>query len=627
MHTVFLHHARLRGMDMAIINPSTSLDIETVDPALREAIEDVIFMRREDATSRLSALAQELSAQTEKPKGAGRTVTDSKSEEDKQVSLASMVISGNPEGLEKELERALSEEGSAMGVIKNRLMVGMNKVGEAFGAGRMFLPQVVRSAGVMKRAISWLTPHIEDENRKREQDCEAEALNGTAPGQQDPNSTAANTFILATVKGDVHDIGKNIVAVVLRCSGFEVIDLGVMVPKEKIIDEVKRTGAKFVGLSGLITPSLSEMVDVARALEDEGLKDTVLFVGGATTSAVHTAVKIAPEFSGSVIHTTDAASLVDMASKVKDESTRELTLAENRKRQEEERIDFERRNENAAPKADRQSSFRPADTPMPEPIVKGTTDFEIGLEEVEPLINWKAFNAVWRIPNNEETEESKKLRADAEKLLDELKGRGFRLRSRAVILPARREGDDIIIVSEGGEEIVIPTIRQEAGDCLAVADFVAPGNDWIALFCATVSPDYDRLKSSETDDYRSLLFDSLGDRLVEAATEYTHRKVHHELWSLTSKPGPRPAIGYPSLPDQTLTKVVSPLLRYDELGVTVTENGALSPSSTTTGFIFAYPSARYFDIGLLSEGTFRDYAFRRHISEDELQKILPRHRR
>ncbi|MDE5551777.1 MAG: dihydropteroate synthase, partial [Muribaculaceae bacterium] len=322
MHTVFLHHAIERGMDMAIVNPSTSLDILSVNPELRQALEDVIFCRHTDATESLLNIASAMKEEDERRKASMKS-KDSKRDRNNistatngctdglrnEMTLQEKVVRGDATGLESLLESALREDGSAMAVIKGRLMDGMNKVGEDFGAGRMFLPQVVRSAGVMKQAIAWLTPYIENEKENR-----ADA--------------AAARVILATVKGDVHDIGKNIVAVVLRCSGFEVTDLGVMVDAQTIVDKAREINADFIGLSGLITPSLSEMIHVAERLNEAGLSHIPLFVGGATTSALHTAVKIAPAYSGTVVHTGDAATLPDVMAALCDPERRDVTIAE-----------------------------------------------------------------------------------------------------------------------------------------------------------------------------------------------------------------------------------------------------------------------------------------------------------
>lgn len=621
MHTVFLHHAMHRGMDMAIINPSTSLDITTVEPALREAVEDVLLCRRPDATARLTAMASEMMAAQESAKAkravktqVSRPAGDPRQED--RMTLADMVVTGVSDNLESALAEALHQEGSAMGVVRNRLMTGMNSVGEAFGAGRMFLPQVVRSAGVMKQAITWLTPHIESESGSH-----TIGLNSSGIGKK---------FILATVKGDVHDIGKNIVAVVLRCSGFEVIDLGVMVPASEIVDAVRRENAGFVGLSGLITPSLSEMCEVARALEREGLTDVVLCVGGATTSALHTAVKIAPEFSGTVVHTRDAATLPDVASRLADPVSRidaESEIRRTQKRLREEYAAAERAKKSVR-KSPTSEIFQKVSVPQPAPAVPGVSEFDIAVEDIANLINWDAYLGVWRMPRAGEgvDDERARLLADGHRMLKRLSDSGLRLRASVALLPAHREGDDIVITLPGDcDELRLPTLRQESGARISAADFLAEDNDWIGLFYATAGRDFEKVLAGETDEYNRLVMQGIGDRLAEAATEWLHDKVHRDLWHPgTGERGPRPAIGYPSLPDQTLTHLLDKALHYSNAGIHLTENGALFPSSTTTGLIFAAPQARYFDIGPLSENVLTDYARRRGLSIDRIRALLPR---
>ena len=311
MHTIFLHHAIERGMDMAIVNPSTPVDPSGIDPDLREAIDDLIFCRRPDATDRLLAIAADMKAAA-----AGKAAAPKKSIATHPTSISELVEKGIDSGLIPLLDEALAGSATAMDVVKGPLMEAMRKVGDEFGAGRMFLPQVVRSASVMKSAIGYLTPLIERENRSA-----------------DGGKSRGETFILATVKGDVHDIGKNIVGVILRCSGFNVVDLGVMVEPECIIEAARSSGARFIGLSGLITPSLSEMCAVASRLEEEGLHDISLFVGGATTSALHTAVKIAPLFGGLTLHTGDAAQIPPLASALADSSRRDEIITDIRSSQ------------------------------------------------------------------------------------------------------------------------------------------------------------------------------------------------------------------------------------------------------------------------------------------------------
>lgn len=601
MHTVFLHHAIKRGMDMAIVNPSTSLDINTVDSELRAAIEDVIFCRDANAAVRLTEIADCMMAEAANATGKTAQVKGNAAAE---PSLAEMVVAGRTDRLEQKLEEALREDGSAMAVIKGRLMEGMNRVGEAFGAGRMFLPQVVRSAGVMKQAIAWLTPYIERES---------------AAQSADADTSASKKMVLATVKGDVHDIGKNIVGVVLRCSGFDVIDLGVMVPADEIIAKVRETGARFVGLSGLITPSLSEMADVARRLQAEGLTDVALFVGGATTSALHTAVKIAPEFSGAVFHTRDAASLPDIASRVADEATRAQAIADNRRQQEELRRQYAEQNRKRS-NAGSPNKAVGVSRPSPVPAVPGRSDFHVPVAELTELINWKAFMHVWHMSPAEQSAEAVRLLADAHALLAELSEAGYCVAARAVIADAHREGLDIVV-----DGVRIPTLRRESAPGHAVADFVAESDDHIGLFAVTVGPAMQHMIDSAADDYRRFLLQSLADRLVEAATEWLHRRVHAQLWGLgTRKRGPRPAIGYPSLPDQSLTHLLEPLLDYAGMGIEVTENGALRPSATTTGLMLAAHEACYFEVGPVSEAALADYARRRNLPLARIRSLLPR---
>lgn len=640
MHAVFLDHAVSRGMDMAIVNPSTPVDASGIDPDLREAIEDLIFCRRADATDRLLDIAAEMKAEAERIKGT-RPGPGPKKGAATPLSIGMLVEKGLDTGLIPLLDEAMAKAGSAMEVVKGPLMDAMQKVGDEFGAGRMFLPQVVRSASVMKSAIEYLTPLIEAENRR---DGDADS--------------GGEKFLIATVKGDVHDIGKNIVGVILRCSGFEVIDLGVMVEPERIVEEVRASGARFVGLSGLITPSLSEMCEVAARLESEGLHDVNLFVGGATTSDLHTAVKIAPLFSGLTIHTRDAAQLPPLAAALADPSRREAEATALHDAQEQLRRVYaerqaQRGNPSPATDARMDANRRRALTPMPAPCHPGVTDLKIPVADIIPLINWRTFLHTWRLspsladeateaaygceccrqphhthPHTDasgraELEEARRLIGDARALINELAGRGVALDARVALLPAHRDGDDIIITSAMGEEVTLPTLRAETAPGWAMADFIAEKNDWIGLFAVTARNVLDDSDAS-SDSYRDLLLHSVADRLVEGATEWMHTYEHERLHGLDSPRGIRPAIGYPSLPDQSLVFLTDRLLHYSELGIELTSNGALSPSATTTGLIFAAPQARYFDIESLSEAKAEDYARRRGVSMERLRSLLPR---
>lgn len=622
MHTVFLYHAIERGMDMAIINPATSLDISTVSPELRKPIEDLIFCRDPEAADRLMEIALRIKEEKEQRRSVKECCKGVKVREIVNMqNLAELIEKGTDAGLAKALETEMERRGSAMAVVHESLMAGMQHVGDLFGEGRMFLPQVVRSASVMKTAIDYLTPFIESETGR-------------------DSETGGIPFVLATVKGDVHDIGKNILAVILRCSGFNVIDLGVMVEGERIIEAVRAHNARFVGLSGLITPSLSEMCNVARMLEEEGLKDVVLFVGGATTSDIHTAVKIAPLFSGLTVHTRDAAVLPPIAASIADETKRETVVTSIREKQRSVREEYLACQAANVDVKKEEVGTLASSTPMPAPSCPGKCDIEVKISDVSDLINWKAFLHTWNLspslyPRASEPvececgcqdspalKEARKLISDARKLLGELELRDIRIDARVILLPAKRRNNDIIVSYEN-EEIVFPTLREESGACRSIADFVASENDWIGMFAVTAGNIIEALPE-RNDDYYDLLVQSLADRLVEAATEWVHRYEHEHLHGLSDPIGVRPAIGYPSLPDQTLVHTADKILNYSELGIALTENGALSPTCTTTGFIFASPSARYFEVGKISEAQFEDYARRRGVAMQRLIELLPR---
>lgn len=466
--------------------------------------------------------------------------------------------------------------------------------------------------------------------------------------------------MLATVKGDVHDIGKNIVGVILRCSGFEVIDMGVMVEPSAILEAVKRNGARFLGLSGLITPSLSEMCEVAAMLEREGLKDVNLFVGGATTSDLHTAVKIAPLFHGLTLHTRDAAQLPPLAAALADPARREAEAERLAGSQEALREDFRRRQEQRAEGPTPQVARPEAVTPVAAPRHPGLTDLKVSIADIVPLINWRAFLHTWGLSpalaaaalsdddrsqeapacdcgilhhhhpaphasdhDPKALDEARRLIRDARAMLGELETLDVRIDARVMLLPARREGDDIVIRDVNGERVVFPTLRREEAPAMAIADFLSDReDDWVGLFAVTARPALEALTVRD-GSYRHMLLQSLADRLVEGATEWMHSYEHESLHGLDTPRGIRPAIGYPSLPDQSLVFVTDRLLHYSELGIQLTGNGALYPSATTTGLIFAAPGSRYFDVGHLSESTLADYARRRGITPERLKSLLP----
>ncbi|MCM1291825.1 MAG: methionine synthase [Prevotella sp.] len=612
IHSLFLEGAISSGMDMAIINPSTPLGSGWMDGELKEMIGDVLYCRREDASERLLAKGLELKRAAELAKGkcvsqkpdSGDKVTKSVSEE-----VSEMIVTGESEGIEDVLQRAVAEIGSAMEVVNRSLMSGMNRVGEMFGNGEMFLPQVVRSASVMKRAVEILTPYIESEQRIGDSGDEVKRP----------------LIVLATVKGDVHDIGKNIVATVMRCSGFDVEDMGVMTPPESIVSRAKERGASAIGLSGLITPSLHEMGVVASMMEESGMR-IPLFVGGATTSELHTAVKIAPCYSGAVVHTGDAASLPGAVKEFIGEES-DKALAELAVRQERIREDFNGEGERLSLMEARKRRFM-VSAPSDVPRKPGAHILEIGVEDIEGLINWRAMLSEWKLdPNGDDrNQERNRLLGDAHRLLGKIEGK---LKCKVMLLPSVSEMDDIVVDCNGGK-VRLPMLRSIApqpvsGMCLSQSDYLRAEGDWLGVFVVTTAgsgiPELIEKLRGE-DEYEGLLLQSLSHRLAEAGTEYMHRLVREELWGLPEGCGVRPAVGYASMPDQSLVFELDKLLDYRSFGVKVTEHGALWPSSTTTGLIFGNKESRYISVGELSEEQKREYAGRRGMSEVELSKYL-----
>ena len=556
MHALFIDHGRKRGLGMAIMNPTAPIaPTGDMDQRLLEAIDDVLLCRRPDATERLTAIAAETASNT--PKAVAST---SQKAEKEKATLGQLLITGRDDGLESLLDEAVREKGSAMAVINGELMDAMNRIGELFGEGKMFLPQVVRAAAVMRKAVEHLTPLIE------------------AEGSSTDGSDSQPTMVLATVKGDVHDIGKNIVAVVMRCSGFRIIDLGVMVPPEKIVETAVNEHADAIGLSGLITPSLREMANVASMLQERGLK-VPLFVGGATTSPLHTATKIAPLYDGTVVRTADAASLPAIAKRISDPEVIEAIQAEQSelRRQHSEKtppLTLDEARKHSAPVAE----------PAPAPLKPGRHEFHPTLPELKPLINRRALLGEWRLDPSGHSDEAKRLLDDAE---DELNRMEISVNAVVDIIPAERIAPET--VKAGNVELEMPrSLRANtaSGLCLSLADFVAPQGDNIGIFAVCVN------FSDEGDEYRSLLRQTLGHRLAEAATEWLNRKVDSDLWG-TGK-SIRPAVGYSSLPDQRLIFKLDKILPLKPLGITLTENGAMHPGSSTCGIIISHPKARYF---------------------------------
>ena len=595
MHAVFLYHAASAGMDMAIVNPSSSVMYENIDENLRDALEDVVLARKEDAAERLTSLASVyLESATEKEDFLSRV---SISLEER---LADALQRGDDRYLEEDLIEALTRYPSAAAIIEQPLMQGMMRVGRLFGEGKMFLPQVVKTARTMKRAVAFLQPYIE----------------------QSQSTKSAGRYLVATVKGDVHDIGKNIAAVVLRCNGFEVIDLGVMVSPQDIVAAALNYNVDYIGLSGLITPSLEQMCNTATMLREAGI-DVPLFISGATTSALHTAVKIAPLYNGPVFHIKDASQNPVIALRLAG-SEREELISELRSEQQRLREEFENRQvaeKEQLPRLaiDWQRALNGWD---PDMVMNRWTPATLSVSKVRKYINWRSFHAFWR--TSPHTKEGRAMRAEAEKVLDRFDS--LYIRCRAEAFRAWSEGDSIVLKCSEVCKMTIPTPRQRKvnadGVALSLADFVAPQqfNDAICLFAVTVPKRLVQAIESikeRGDDYLALLYQSVSDRIVEAASEYLHRQIRYswyyafdnfrELCAAEDRltipqlfaakyRGIRPAVGYSCLPDQRIIFDIDRALHLKDIGITLTESGAMYPQSSVCGLYIMSEDAKYFII-------------------------------
>ena len=608
MHAVFLYHAIRAGMDMAIVNPSTAVMYGDIPQELLDALEDVILCRRDDATERLIALAEQY---RNKPEETNQQMEADRGAIPLEDRLATALQKGEEGFLQTDLEEALTHYPTPASIIEGPLMKGMTWVGELFGAGKMFLPQVVKTARTMKRAVEILQPHIEATKQK------GIATNGK--------------YLLATVKGDVHDIGKNIAGVVLGCNNFEVIDLGVMVPAEKIVEAALEHQVDYIGLSGLITPSLDEMCHVARELRSAGIS-VPLFIGGATTSALHTAVKIAPLYDGPVFHVKDAAQNPILAMQLAG-NQRERAIACLRFEQEQLRQEMLRKSNQQTPNVSlseaknlRTSTLSICweNETLVQPTYKGVRTLEdISINAVRPYINWKHFYNLWRVCIG--TPEAEDIQREADALLDAIQHK-HHLCARVGFFEAYGTEDSIVVDHVAGcpccggvqKQTVIPTPRQSQpnaeGYCLSLCDYVAPQgmNDHIGAFSITVSSSFveelEALKQ-KGDTFESLLLQSLGDRLVEAASEWLHEQVRKTIWGyapqeqLTLKEmfqahyqGIRPAVGYPSLPDQKKMFLMDELIGFSSINIRLTENGAMYPQASVCGLYIANRQAQYFVI-------------------------------
>jgi 5-methyltetrahydrofolate--homocysteine methyltransferase len=637
MHAVFLYHAIRAGMDMGIVNAGSLTLYDDVEPELRERVEDVLLNRRNDATDRLLEFAETLKGT--KKKEAARDLAW----RDKPVRerLAHALVHGLNEFIVEDTEEARLVAARPLHVIEGPLMDGMSTVGDLFGAGKMFLPQVVKSARVMKQAVAHLIPYMEEEK-------ERSGLAGKSNGK----------IVMATVKGDVHDIGKNIVGVVLQCNGYEIDDLGVMVPCDRILDRAIEIGADAIGLSGLITPSLDEMTFVASEMQRRGLS-LPLLIGGATTSRTHTAVKIAPAYAGPTIYVTDASRAVPVVQKLMG-AERDTLIAETKADQIAARESYlagqDKRPRLSLAKA-RERAPQLRYTPV-RPSFLGARSFtDYPLEELVPYIDWTPFFASWelagRFPAILEDdivgEAARNLYKDARAMLDQLVAEKW-VRASGVVgfWPANADGDDIVLWSQDRrrERVRLHTLRQqmdkgEGKANFALADFVAPAgtDDYVGAFAVTAGLGEDKVAirfKRANDDYSAIMAQALCDRLAEAFAEALHAKVRRELWGYAAEEtlgydeliaekyrGIRPAPGYPAQPDHTEKRTLFDLLEASErCGMNLTESLAMTPPSSVSGLYFAHPRAEYFGVGRIDRDQVEDYARRKGWEVREAERWL-----
>ena len=637
MHSAFLYHAIQHGMTMGIVNPEMLAIYDEIDPVLLEHVEDVLLNRRDDATERLLDLAESFKGDVKSTEKAIQEWRNGSVQE----RLTHSLVKGIDEFIEIDIEEARQLASKPIEVIEINLMAGMNVVGDLFGSGKMFLPQVVKSARVMKKAVAYLLPYIE--------------------AQKDGKSSSAGKVLMATVKGDVHDIGKNIVSVVLACNNFEIIDLGVMVPPEKIIETAIKENVDIIGLSGLITPSLDEMVYLAKEMDKLNIKIPVM-IGGATTSRAHTAVKIAPEYQSTVVHVNDASRAVTVASNLLQSETKaafSVALREEYDTLREGYLNRSREKNFLSIQEARQNKFK-VDWKNFEPIKPnfiGTKTIEADLSELVDFIDWTPFFQSWELfgkypailTDEVVGEQATALFEDAKKMLSQIIAeKWFIAKGILGIFPANTiEDDDIQVVTSSAVEKFL-TLRQQSQKTVgapnsALADFIAPSDsgkqDYMGCFCVSTGFGVEEKATEfeqQLDDYNAILVKALGDRLAEAFAEYLHLKVRTEIWGYASDEnltneelikenykGIRPAPGYPACPDHLEKPTIWKLLQVEEkIGVKLTESMAMWPASSVSGYYFANPQSKYFGLGKIKQDQVEDYAKRRNISIDEATKWL-----
>lgn len=631
MHSVFLYHAIPAGMDMAIVNAG-QLDVyDAIDPELRVACEDVVLNRDPDAGERLVALAEKYrgtDAVAEKQAAEWRSWPVAKR-------LEHALVKGIDAHVVEDTEECRQIFARPIEVIEGPLMDGMNVVGDLFGSGKMFLPQVVKSARVMKKAVAHLLPYIEAEKEE--------------------GAKGKGKIVLATVKGDVHDIGKNIVGVVLQCNGFDVVDLGVMVPWSNILQAAIDNDADMIGLSGLITPSLDEMVTVAEEMQRAQMTMPLL-IGGATTSRVHTALRIDPAYTGPVVHVLDASRAVGVATALVSDTQRDPYVAKVADEYEHVRAARAGKGQSELlPLEDARANAFEADMSLKpgKPRMPGVHTFDDwDLKDLRDYIDWTPFFRAWELAGNYPAilqdevvgESATSLFADAQKMLDKIIAeRWLTARGVAGLWPCRREGDDVIVHLENENHVRLPFLRQQiakregrANMCLA--DFIDHDGDWIGGFAVSIhgiEPHLARFKAA-IDDYSDILLKALADRLAEAFAERLHKFVRTALWGYAEGEqldndalvreqyrGIRPAPGYPACPEHSLKPILFDLLdAHKRTGISLTESFAMLPTAAVSGFYFGHPQAEYFGVARVGQDQLQDYAVRRGISEELATRYL-----
>ena len=635
MHSCFLYHAVNAGLDMGIVNAGMLSVYDDIDPTLRELVEDVLLNRRSDSTERLITFAETFKSTGAKKEKSGKDWRAGTLGE----RITHSLVHGILDHIEEDTEEARVQLGRPLDIIEGPLMDGMKVVGELFGAGKMFLPQVVKSARVMKRAVAYLEPFMDEEKR------------------QSGGSSSQGTFVIATVKGDVHDIGKNIVSVVLACNGYRVVDLGVMVSCDQILKRALEEGADIIGMSGLITPSLDEMIHNAREMKRQGFK-TPLLIGGATTSKAHTALKIAPEYDAPVAQVGDASLVVEVCQQLINPDRREAyakKLLDEHERMRQMFANNSVKNDYVSLEQARsiKAQYDWDNISLYTPEFLGVHDLGvIPVRQILPYIDWSPFFWTWGLkgtwPKIQENEkyghEAKKLYDEAQKLLTQIMQQNI-LSPRAVVglWPAKNVGDDVILYtdeSRAKELAKFHFLRQQKNDskyqCLA--DFVAPKNDYMGCFVVTAGREVETYAESyknKGDDYTAIMVKALGDRIAEGLAELVHKRVRdawvfgreenltHEEIIKEKYRGVRPAPGYPACPDHTEKRTIWKLLGADKVvHATLTENMAMDPPSSVSGYYFQYPGAKYFNLGKITDDQVSDYALRKNMEINEVKRWL-----